>query len=129
MCFKILYKLYKLLFLVDTNQMKSWTNIEFDLSLAATNSKKSMHILHKKCFFQNFIARRVYYTQMIMEILFLIYFSVWWEISKFWPHPFKQHPKSGFSRWNSNSATSGSYQPSYHWNGHFGSVKSIRRSS
>ena len=72
--FKTLYKLYKFLFLFDTNQRKNWTNVKFCITLAATNSKSTMHIIHKSNFSQNFFAKNFrcilysnsYYTELIM---------------------------------------------------------------
>ena len=39
---KKLYKLYKFLFLVDTNWIKMWTNVKYSLNLVAKNSKNLM---------------------------------------------------------------------------------------
>ena len=50
MSFKIKYKLYKFLFLVSMNQEK----VEKILNLAATNSKKSVDIIHENFFFSEF---------------------------------------------------------------------------
>ena len=47
LCFETLYELYEFLFLVNTNQVKTWTNIKFSINLAGKNSKK---------FFQNFVT-------------------------------------------------------------------------
>ena len=41
-----------MLVLVYTNWIKSWTNNKFSMNSAATNSKKSIHIIHKKCFLE-----------------------------------------------------------------------------
>ena len=66
MCFETLYKLYKFLALVEINQIKCWTNDKFSINLTATNSKKSMHIIHDMFFPE---VRGECYTQLIMLIL------------------------------------------------------------
>ena len=44
-------------FLVDTNQIKNWTNVKFTLYLAASNSKKSIRVIHKCLFLGGGVSR------------------------------------------------------------------------
>ena len=85
MYFKTLYKLYKFLFLVNSRQIKSWRIVKWSIDLAATNSKKSVYIIHERCFFQNFVAESLgcvfcknrygkynnyYKTEIVIDIIY-----------------------------------------------------------